>query len=195
MPDRLRILACDIATTMGVADGEPGTTPTLTTERFGGDGDSHLKICSRAMRWAALRFTDDPPSILYIEKPMPIGAAIRGKSNARSIIRLNSLYGIIGAAAILKGIPVHEIDVQTVRQTFIGHAQLDGDEAKRRCKGMCRMLEWPCRNVDEADAAALWHFGCSVQAPREAVIIHPGMHRKLATLIAGIDVKEMFAHG
>ena len=158
MPQPPRILACDIATTMGVADGRAGETPILETVRLGGEGDSHLKICARALGWIAKRLTDDPPDIAYLEAPMPIGAAIRGKSNARSIIRLNSLYGIIGGAVILKGLPVHEIDVRTVRQTFIGHANLEGGEAKRRCKAMCRLLGWTCNNVDEADAGALWHF-------------------------------------
>ena len=137
MPQRIRILAADIATTTGVADGYPGETPEFSTHRFGDDSDSHLKICSRAMGWIARKLTDDPPDVVYMEKPMPIGAAIHGRSSASSIIRLNSLYGIIGGAAILKGIPVHEVEVKTVRQTFIGHANLERDEAKRRCRAMC----------------------------------------------------------
>jgi hypothetical protein len=195
MLHRPRIAAFDIATATGVADGYPGEIPTLETVRFGADGDSHLKICSRALGWIAKRLTDDPPDIAYIEAPMPLGAAIHGKSNARTIVRLHSLYGIVGAAVTLKGIPLHQVEVGPVRQTFIGHAQLKGDEAKRRCKAMCKLLGWPCHTLDEGDAGALWHFACSVQAPKLAVIIHPGMHRKLATLIGGMDIKELFVHG
>jgi Holliday junction resolvasome RuvABC endonuclease subunit len=189
------ILAGDLATTSGFAEGYPGDVPTLTTQRWGGESDSHLKICSRALGFIARRLTDDLPDALYIEKPMPIGAAIHGKSNARTIVRLNTLYGIIGAAAICKGIKVYEVDVQQARAVFIGDGQIKGDEAKRRAKGMCKMLNWPCRNVDEADAAAIWHFGCCVQAPRRAVIIHPGMHKKLATILSNMQVAELFAHG
>lgn len=189
----MRILACDIATTTGLADGEPGQVPKLSTVRFGADGDPHLKICSRALGWIAERLTDDPPDVVCIETPMPLGAAISGKSNAKSIVRLNSLYGIVGAAAILKSIPVIEVDVKLARQVFIGHRDLERGEAKRRAKGMCRMLGWPCANVDEADAAAIWHYGCSIKAPRLAVVIHPGMHRKLVGTLSTMEAKELFA--
>jgi Holliday junction resolvasome RuvABC endonuclease subunit len=190
-----RILGCDLATTAGLALGEPGQVPTLSTQRWGGENDTHLKICSRALGWIAKQLTDDPPDIVCIEKPMPIGAAIHGKSNAKSIIRLNTLYGIFGAAALLKEIKVIEVDVKQARAVFIGDGQLKGDEAKRRCKAMCRVLGWPCRNLDEADAACIWHFGCCVVAPRQAVIIHPGMHKKLVGTLSSMEARELFAHG
>ena len=193
------VLAGDLATTSGFAEGYPGDVPKFSTQHWGGDNDSHLKICSRALGYIARRLaddcTDDRPDVLCIERPMPMGAAIHGKSNAKSIIRLNTIYGIIGAAAICKGIKVIEVDVQQARVVFIGDGQIKGPEAKRRAKGMCRVLGWPCRNVDEADAASIWHFGCSVVAPRKAVIIHPGMHRKLASTLSNMQVKELFAHG
>lgn len=189
------ILAGDLATTSGFAEGYPGEIPTLSTQRWGGEGEAHLKICSRALGFIAKRLTDDLPDVLCIERPMPIGAAIHGKSNAKSIVRLNTIYGIMGAAAICKGVKVEEVDVKQARAVFIGDGQLKGDEAKRRCKAMCKVLGWPCRNLDEADAACIWHFGCCVYAPRKAVIIHPGMHKKLAGTLSTMQVKELFAHG
>jgi hypothetical protein len=195
MPDLPDVLGVDAATTTGLCRGKPGDKPKLWTKHFGVDGDPHLKICSKALGWIATLLTDDPPDVLCIEKPMPIGAAIHGKSNARSIVRLNTLYGIIGGAAILKDIRIIEVDVQQARAVFIGDGKLKGPEAKRRAKGMCRVLGWPCDNVDEADAAAIWHFGCSVVAPRAAVIIHPGMHRKLVGTLSTMEAKELFAHG
>jgi Holliday junction resolvasome RuvABC endonuclease subunit len=192
------VLAGDLATNSGFAEGYPGDVPNLSTQHWGGENDSHLKICSRALGFIASRLADNCPAervdVVCIEKPMRIGAAY-GKSNAKSIIRLNTIYGIIGAAAICKGIKVIEVDVQQARVVFIGDGKLERSEAKRRAKAMCRVLGWPCRNADEADSAAIWHYGCSVVAPRKAVIIHPGMHKKLAGTLSAMQVKELFAHG
>ena len=187
------ILGCDLATQSGFGRGRAGEVPRLWTERFGDDDDTHLKICSRAMGFIATLLTDDPPDAIYIETPMPLGAAMHGKSNAKSIVRLNSLYGIIGSAAILKGVPVHDVNVKQARTVFIGEGNLKGQEAKRRCKAMCKLLGWPCDNRDESDAGAIWHFGCCVEAPRLAVVIHPGMHKKLVRSYGSADA-DLF-HG
>jgi Holliday junction resolvasome RuvABC endonuclease subunit len=180
VPAPPKILAADIATQTGIAEGRPGETPSLSTLKFGGDGVSHARICANCLDWIACKLTDDPPDIIVIEAPLPIGAAIgRGRSNAKSIIRLQGLYCIVLAAATLKRIRVCDYEVGPIRTAFIGEPKLKGDEAKRRCKRMCEMLGWPAKNLDEADAAALWYFACASEAPKLAPIIHSGMHKRL----------------
>jgi len=175
-----KILALDAATTTGVCKGKPGDIPIFKTKQF--RGEEHLNICASAIGWIARELTDDPPDVLYIETPMRIGAAIHGKSNAKSIVRLNTLYGILGGAALLKGIRVVGVDVQQARQAFIGEGQLERDEAKKRCLNMCRMLGWPANNGDEGDAACIWYWGACCEAPRLAAIVHPGLQAKVASL-------------
>lgn len=174
-----RILALDLATKTGVADGRPGEIPILSTVSFGGRDDDHLDVCAHALKWIALRLADDRPDVVYIEAPMPVGAAMRGNSSASSIVRLNTLYGIFGAAAMLKAIRVQPLDVQDVRKAFLGNGRLKSDEAKRRAHRMARLIGWAPRTLDEADAAALWWLASWREAPTLAVKVHPGMHKQI----------------
>lgn len=177
----LDILAIDAATTTALCRGNAGTIPFFATKTF--RGDDHLNICASCISWISRLLTEGPlPDVAYIEKPMPIGAAIKGKSNAKSIVRLNTIYGILGGALLLKGVRVVGVDVQTARQAFIGDGKLERDEAKKRCLAMCRQMGWPAKNLDEADGACLWYYGCCCEDPRLAAVIHPGLWAKVASL-------------
>lgn len=182
MPALPLILAMDIATQSGVCLGAPGEAPTFLTVRF--HGVDRLQVAASAIRWAATELKGRSPAVAYLEKPMSFGAA-RGQSNANTLIRLNTLYDIIGGACLLKDIRVVGVDVKTARQAFIGEATLERAEAKRRCLIMCRMLGWAPKNGDEADAAAVWYWGSACEAPRMAAVVHPGLHAKAASIAMG----------
>jgi hypothetical protein len=184
------ILAVDAATTTGIARGRPGEIPRFATVRF--DGADRLRFAASVIKWIARLLADEPPELAYIEKPMAIGAAIHGRSSAKAIVRLNTVYDIIGGACLLKGIKVIGVDVQQVRQAFLGDGKIERDEAKRRSKLMCQLLGWPAKNLDEADAGGAWYWGCSCEAPRVAAVVHPGLHAKVAS-IALAD--QLGAHG
>jgi hypothetical protein len=165
------ILGIDGATTSAAALGYPGA--------------DHLQVCASALKWIARKLKADKPDLVYIEEPMRLGAAIHGKSNARSIVRLNQIYGIFGGAALLFGIPVVGIGAQTARQAFLGDGMLEREEAKKRAQTMCRLLGWPARNGDEADAAGVWYWGCCCEAPKNSAVIHPGLWSKAAAVTSG----------
>lgn len=181
MRDKPLILAMDIATQAAVCSGFPGQVPEFETVKF--HGDDRLQVAASALRWVSklTAWDDDKPDVAYLEKPMPFGAA-RGQSNATTLIRLNSLYDIIGGALLLMGVRVIGVDVQTVRGAFIGVRALDGDQAKKRAKIICDLMGWPTKNKDEADAAAVWYWGCMCEAPKLSAIVHPGMHAKAASI-------------
>jgi hypothetical protein len=175
------IWAFDIATQTAVAMGRPGETPAFLTIKF--SGEDQLSVCASCIGWVARLLANPPlPDVAYLEMPMRLGAAIHGKSNAASILRLNTLYGIIGGALLLRGVRVIGIEVQAVRAAFIGEGKLERDEAKRRCLNMCRILNWPAANKDEGDAGAIWYWGSACESPRLAAIVHPGLHAKVASL-------------
>lgn len=169
----------DIATQTAICRGRPGSVPAFNTFKFA--GDDRLVVASSAIRWAA-RILEIPPDVAYLEKPMPIGAAIHGTSNAKTIVRLNTLYDIMGGACLARGVRVVGVAVQDARMAFIGAGSLERDEAKRRCLMMCKLLGWPADNKDEGDAACIWYWGSCCEAPRVAAIIHPGMMSKVASL-------------
>lgn len=184
MRDKPLILAMDIATQAAVCSGFPGTVPEFETVKF--HGGDRLQVAASALRWVAklTEWGDDKPDIAYLEKPMPFAAA-RGQSNAATLIRLNSLYDIIGGALLLMEVRVIGVEVGKVRKAFIGEYQLEGDKAKKRAKIICELLGWPVRNKDESDAAAVWYWGCMCEAPNLAAVVHPGMHAKAASIDSG----------
>lgn len=188
------ILALDIATNTGVAQGRPGETPRASRICFGEDGESHAKVFARALREFTFLVVDWKPDIVYLEEPLPI-LGIHQRTNARTIIRLNGLWALAITVCEMKGVRHKSVPVNDVRAAFIGKGRFHRTEAKRRTKGMCRLLGWPAKNEDEADALAVWHFACANEAPNETLAIRPGMQKKVATLVGGVDVGEIFLEG
>jgi hypothetical protein len=183
----LDILAFDAATTTALCRGHSGSVPFFKTKTF--RGEDHLNICASAIGWISRILTEGPaPDVIYIEKPMPLGAAIHGKSNAKTIVRLNTIYGILGGAALLKGVRVVGVDVQQARMAFIGEGQLERDDAKRRALAMCKHMGWPAQNLDEGDAACVWYWGCCCEDPKLAAVIHPGLHAKVKSMMLAHDL-------
>ena len=153
------ILAVDAATTTGICSGRPGETPRFETVHFGDSGDKHLEVGASALRWIAHRLTDARPDQLWIEEPLSFEGS-SGKTNRASLVRLNGLYMLFGAAARLKGVPVHPVLITSARKDFLGHGRLKRDLAKRRSRSMCRLLGWNPTNDDEADAGCIFWFAC-----------------------------------
>lgn len=185
------ILALDIATNTGVAQGRPGETPRASRICFGEDGEAHAKVFARALREFSFLLTDWKPDVVYLEEPLPI-LGIHQKSNSRTIIRLNGLWAIAMTVCELREVRHKTVPVNDVRAAFIGKGRYNRTEAKRRTKGMCKMLGWAANNEDEADALAVWHFASSLEAPDVTRAIPPGMQRKNATLVGGVDIGGLF---
>jgi len=152
-----KILAIDAATQCGLASGEPGEVPRLETVNFGDSGDNHLECGARCLRWIAFRLSDDRPDEIWMEEPLAFSGK-EGETSAASRVRLNGLYMIIGAAARLKGVPVHPVKITTARKGFLGHGGLKRAVAKKRSRSMGRLLGWNPTNDDEADACCLFWF-------------------------------------
>lgn len=181
MPGPL-ILALDAATQTGVCSGRVGETPRFETVNFGDSGDSHLQCGARALKWIAHRLIDERPDQVWIEEPLSFEGAT-GKTNRASLVRLNGLYMLFGAAARLKGIPVHPVLVSSVRRGFIGHGRLKSAEAKRRTRAMCRLLGWTPANDDEADAGAIWWFASLANSKTLTPLISKMDHKRLVQLV------------
>jgi Holliday junction resolvasome RuvABC endonuclease subunit len=64
--------------------------------------------------------------------------------------------GCIMGVCRLHGVPFHEIPVQTARKYFIGRGDYPGEVAKKMSLEQCKRLGWAAKNLDEADAAAVW---------------------------------------
>lgn len=166
------IIALDVASNCGVAEGYAGETPRLYSERMVKDGDDHDDAYGRCISWMARRLLVDRPDLIVIEAPIP-AAAMNGRTNADTIAMLIGMAACMGGTAKAKGIMVRRVNIQRVRKNFLGVGNLKGPEAKRRTMALCKSLGWEPPNHDAADAAACWHLACTDFAPKLAHLVSP----------------------
>jgi hypothetical protein len=194
------LLSLDIASSTGICEGRVGEPPRFETLRFGRDGDDHEEVFCRALRWIAGRLTDDPrPDAVFVEAPVnpgafvgeydPVVRKVRMRTNPDTTIRLMGLWAIVAAAVKVRGVRYERVDVRTARAEFLGDGGLKRDEAKRRAFEMCKLLGWSPANRDEGDAGCVHYYGSVILAPRLAPVVTPMMHMKVATTVAGVDLK------
>ena len=191
MTEPPRILALDVATKMGVADGCVGEKPVFYTKKFA--GEEHEEIFADALRWIAEYLQVNKPDIVAIEAPLNL-AATMGQSNPATVVRLNGLWAVIASAVKVKGgIIYRHVNVQTARRAFIGSGNLPGAEAKRRVFNMCKAIGWEPKDKDQGDAGCV-HFWASTQfAPNLAPVITPMLQQRIATTIGNQEVTDIFA--
>ena len=148
------ILALDVATRTGAAVGEPGTNPKIFCVDFRAGGD----VFTNCVRWATRVFTERPPELVVLEDLVP-------KYDKTVQCGLHSIIsGIAGA----NGVPVEGAPIQTWRALVLGNGKLSRQHAKTRAIQVCAQLGWPVKNDDEAEAACIWLYACSLKAPRLA---------------------------
>lgn len=194
------LLSLDIATVTGVCEGPVGDAPRFQTLRFAADGDEHEDAFCRALRWIAGRVTSDPrPDAVFVEAPVnpgafigkydPVKRKVKMTTNPDTTIRLMGLWAVIAASVKMRGIRYERVDVRTARAEFLGDGGLKRDEAKRRAFEMCKLLGWSPSTRDEGDAGCVHYYGSVILAPRLAPVVTPMMHMKVATTVAGVDLK------
>lgn len=158
---REAILALDVATNTGWAEGTPGGLPRLGSIRFGDAGGSHEAAFAEAMGWIGERVLAFPPRLLVMEAPLP-PSFMRGKTNVDTARKLLGLSAIIGGTAHKFGCwNIREASVADVRHYFLGKRNMPGKDAKRATIAKCREMGLEPKNDNEADAAALWFYTCS----------------------------------
>ncbi len=167
------ILALDVATQMGVAEGRAGEPPRSYTVRLGDAECSMAERAGKATRWIAEQLLIDKPDWIYIEAPLTPNAS---KSADATVVAL-TLFGAIAGPAECKLRNVRTGNVQTVRKAFLGHAR--PSNPKQRAKAMCEALGWSPKTLDEADALALHWWATTKVAPRFYTPITPLLQAKI----------------
>ena len=158
---RETIIALDLATHTGWAEGVPGKPPVLGSIRFGSPGSSHEEAFAEAMTWIGERVLAFPPRLLVMEAPLP-PSLMRGQTNADTARKLMGLAAIIGGTAHKLGCwNIREASVADVRHYFLGKRNIPSKDAKRATLAKCRDMGLEPKNDNEADAAALFFYTCS----------------------------------
>src|SRR5262252_3921959 len=172
----VQILALDIATSTGWAFGKPGEIPACGTVHFASDdGASNDAIFANALTWFSGFLKPQPrPTSLILEALLP-PAAMKGETSRQTRDLLGGLHGVIRGVAHARGIyEISDVSVLAVRKHFCGDQRAKKEDVFERC----RILGWPVKTRDEADAAATWHFACSIVRPEVGVEVTPLFYGK-----------------
>ena len=161
------IIALDIASTMGIAEGVPGGKPRLYTVKLNRDADSPEDCFGRATLWIAERLTVSVPTAVWIEAPLAPGSHW-GRTNSETTLLLIGLWAAIAGVVRARGVPCRRATVASVRRHFLGegNGHMPGPEAKRAAFKRAVLLGWAPKNHDESDAAALWDYAGSLYRGR-----------------------------
>lgn len=164
-----RVFALDLATTTGWAVGEPGSAPRCGSHRLAKEGATNGALFLALAKWLGDFCTIEQPRALMIEAPMNARTQVSIGSTEATAHRLIGLVGIAEMVAEARGIwTVRTANVQDVRKHFVGQARFKAKlDGKRAVAERCRLMGWSVPDLDAADAAALWDFGCSIFAPRQ----------------------------
>jgi hypothetical protein len=160
------ILALDIASRTGMADGAPGTTPDLYSRQFvrTAEDTSPTIGFGRAVSWMAARVTDGKrprPIVCFVEGVVP-EHKLGGQTNFNASLIKPALYGALTGAAASIGIRIIPCSIARVRTFVLGRGHgLKGEDGKKATFRKIQLLGWSPQNMDQSDAAAIWLFGCS----------------------------------
>lgn len=104
------------------------------------------------------------PTYAYYEAPIQNPAW--GSTNANAMRGTYSVVAVAMAMCSNAGAITKPAHINSWRKTFLGHAYPDDPKAATMAR--CKLLGWPIKNDDEADAAGIWCWGMSNNYPRWA---------------------------
>lgn len=157
-------IAFDAAKKCGVCYGPAFKPPVVTTWDLPGDlGERGCFL----MKNTRLTFERIKPAKCFIEAPMEAHVATMAGTAPTTTISLNGYVFVLMMVCHQFDVPWELYPRQTILKHFTGQGRYaKKDDGKRACVVRCKQLGYEVRNYDEADAAALWDYGCAVNNPR-----------------------------
>lgn len=164
----MKVLALDLASSMGVAVGVSGCPPKTTTIHLGkGSEDARF---SRLLTVVAKLLAEHQPDLVAIE------AAVGGPKTSHYLVGLSACAR---GVCFNRGVRVELCNIATVRRHFLGkHLTMkhfpgkNAAAAKKAIKAQviarCGLLGWHVESDDEADAAATFSFASSTWGKAQA---------------------------
>jgi Holliday junction resolvasome RuvABC endonuclease subunit len=172
----MKILALDLATSVGLAFGQALSAPVTWSVNLGA-GDKQK--FARAMKMTKRAIEEYQPDVVAIEAPI--------QGNMKSTF-------LIGLVACVEGVcewmdvPTEKHNIATVRKHFLGYAPNLRDfkgsrlqqqkQVKALVMNRCRVLGWSVGSDDCADAAAVWDYAMSIRRGDHAMKTTGGLFRE-----------------
>lgn len=158
----MRFSAFDAATLTGVASGLVGEAPRLETWGLGQKerGLAGLALLTK-LNWY---LHDFKPDMVFIEEPLPAAVLTTIGTTLETTIKLYGLVFLIETVCSSHDIPTVQYRRQAVLKHFTGASRFpEKNGGKEACLARCAQLRWPAKDFEQADAAALWDYGCAQQ--------------------------------
>lgn len=150
------ILALDVASKTGVAEGRPGEVPRLQTIDFRGEGELP-GLYGRATTWMATKLRDDPPDLIVIERVVPPSGAMGFTNHDTTMISIG-MFAIFSGIINCKSVPLELAAISTWRKHFIGKGNHPGAVAKKMAVDRCKLLGWDAPDNNAAEAGGIWDW-------------------------------------
>lgn len=170
------ILALDIATACGCADGAVGDAPRIWSWflRDGGESrpDRFLHLAKLLRRY----FQTQPCSAVVYELPMPIGMIANKKDKRIMMSEANVAFargaiGVVEMTCAEFGKPVEGVSVMDARQSVLGWRTNRDKSIKTKDRVMrdVRLLGIKAETDNESDAMVIWQYCCNRLNPKLAI--------------------------
>ncbi len=162
------ILALDLATNTGWAEGDPDRAeagPHFGSLRLAPEGSDQAAIFGGLIKFLGQRLEAFRPRTVVFEAP-ELYRLKSGKATRRTIEVLFGLPAV--ASGVCSRYSIHDLQEATpndVRGFFIGDRKLKREHAKAAVLAECRRRGWNVANDDEADACAMWAFMAAIKRP------------------------------
>lgn len=158
------ILALDIATTTGWAEGLPGERPVSGSIRLAPPGSSHAAVYGAMLAFLGARLSAFRYRMVIFEAPLDPRwkGAMTNTNTARLLL---GLPAVVEAVAYQTGHMPREATSGDVRKHTLG-CRPKAAEAKPMVIAKAREMGFDPRDDNEADALMLWHYARDVLAKK-----------------------------
>lgn len=152
----------DLAKQTGVCWGTPGGRPEFETWQLGGmsleRGFRGVELMKKLVDFLAYV----KPAKVFIEEPITPQGQMNAGSSLEVTIALQGYVFLAETVCFSRGVPTILYARQDVLKHFTGQSRYKQKGAgKKACMMRSLQLRWQPANEDEADAGALWHYGCA----------------------------------
>ena len=168
------LLALDLATATGCADGEVGTKPRIWTWHLADAGEGRPQRLLLLRQFLCRYFASQPCDMVFYEKPLNVAVMARIGASEETLLFLRGGIGVLECTCAEHGKPVEGLSVQEARNSVLGwRTNKSKQKTKRRVMDEIRLLGVEPETADEADAAVLFFFAAARLNPRLAVAMTP----------------------
>lgn len=157
------ILFLDLATTTGWCEGAPGSRPASGSRRLGRTGASDAEVFGLTLGWLGDMLTSRRYAKVIFEAP--VGPGMAGRTNFKTMRRLNGLCAIVEAVCHQTGHPVFQASAMSIRKVVLGTGK--PENPKQAVIAEMRRRGFDPADDNEADAIAGWIYACTIIDQRD----------------------------